>query len=186
MKKLLLTLCLGLSIILFRAPMARAEDVITYPFDAITITSAISFQIEITALPETTSILYDAVVVGNVLTLYIGTIVYTMESVETEGGSILIVTDEEGEDILAWIVNSYGTDLTTYKLYDYASWITVDPAIGVIKDFTGDLMEVSIEEDLISGDYTFIDNADTSWTMLDGTLLVEEDLEIVISAYEGA
>ncbi|MDO9630066.1 MAG: hypothetical protein Q7I99_09220, partial [Acholeplasmataceae bacterium] len=67
----------------------------------------------------------------------------------------------------------------------YANWKTINPTIGVIKDFTiPSLFEISYRYDIVANTYQFIDNEGGVYPMVLGSYQFEANLEIIISAYE--
>lgn len=183
MKKLLfLVQVILLTILGF--PKGLFADIIEYPFDEISIIAATKFEITVDEEPSETSVLYGHVEVGDTLTIYIGELKFIMEGIMVEASpSIMIVTTEDDTDILRWLVNSAGSDLETYEARSYASWILVDPEIGVVKDLSLTQMEVTFNHNLVDNTYTFTDNTGHSVLMNSGSLVTEEDLSIIISAY---
>ncbi len=183
MKKLLLLGAFLTCLFLTQSLDVRA-DTISYPFDSIRIIAAYRFDIQISTAPNPTSVLYDHAEIDDILTIYVGTLEY-MNDGEIVGGSdsILIITTAEDENVVAFLVNSFSTDLTTYEQHSYASWITINPEVGVIKDFTVDLFELTVYHDLTLETYQLIDNAASEFDMMAGSYFEETDLDILISAF---
>ncbi|GEM_PF-2723813 len=98
-------------------------------------------------------------------------------------GEIISKSRELFKFVAAWLVNSGSTDLSTYDTNAYASWITIDPSIGVVKDFTGLIIEISCYHDLINDTYKFIDNTNHQYPMVTNTFVSETGLDILVSAY---
>ncbi|MGE4321157.1 MAG: hypothetical protein AB7E61_06895 [Acholeplasmataceae bacterium] len=96
--------------------------------------------------------------------------------------SMMIVTNQNNEDILRWLINSGQYGDTTID-QSYASWILIEPLLGVVKDLSVEQMEVSFHYDMILETYAFIDNTGLSFPMNDNSLVEENDLDIIISAY---
>ncbi|MFH0993131.1 MAG: hypothetical protein V1761_02145 [bacterium] len=183
MKKLLLLGAFLTCLFLTQSFDLRA-DTISYPFDSIRIVSAYRFDIEIATAPDPTSILYAGSEVDDILTVYVGALEYMNDGEIVSGSdSILIITDAEDETLVAFLINSFSTDLLTYAQYSYASWITINPEVGVIKDFTVALFELTVYHDLTLGTYKLIDNATSEFSMVSGSYLEEPVLDILISAF---
>ena len=185
MKKILILCMLVISIFTLFKMDSNAEDILTYPFDSIRIISAFKFDIIIDEEPLETSFLYGQVALDETITIYVGSLEFIFEGQPVQGsGSIMIVTNALGEDIVAWLNNSGSSDLETYKTEGYASWITIDPNIGVIKDFTGTQISIGYIEDLVTSEFSFVDNLENEFLMIEESFVIEEDLDILISAYE--
>ncbi|BCR35909.1 hypothetical protein [Mariniplasma anaerobium] len=184
MKKILLLFMLVISIFTIFKMDSNAEEILTYPFDSIRIVSAFKFDILIDEEPLETSFLYGQVELNEIITVYVGNLEFIFEDQPVQGsGSIMIVTNALGEDIATWLNNSGSSDLETYRSEFYGSWITIDPNVGVIKDFSGDQFSIGYIEDLVIHNYKFVDNLNNEFLMIDGSLIIEEDLDILISAY---
>ena len=113
-----------------------------------------------------------------------GNLEFVFEGALVQGsGSIMILTNESDEDFVAWLLNSGGSDLSTYRSASYASWITIDPEVGVHKDFSGVNIEVGYQENLGTNEFTFFDNLNVQYEMTTGTYVEEDSLDILISAY---
>ena len=184
MRKILILFTLIASTFVVFSLKAHAEDVLTYPFDSIRIVSAFKFDILIEEEPLADSIFYGQVALDEVVTIYVGNLEFIFEGVPVSGSdSIMIVTNEAGVDIARWLINSGSSDLETYRNESFASWITINPTIGVIKDFTGLTISIGYTEDLITHAYTFKDNLEKEYTMITDSFVSEEGLDILISAY---
>lgn len=167
--------------------VAFAEEIV-YPFDSITIVSAYHFGVLCTDEPTSESYLYGYVSAGENIKVYVGELEFVNGS-NTSQSRIAILTNEAGDDICAWIINSAYLDQST-NIYtcEYSSHITIDPAVGVAKgeDF---LYNTIITKDRDTNECTF---SATNWDgtvyceypMISGTYEEETDLSIVISAYE--
>lgn len=184
MRKILILLTFAFSIFFALSVQTQADEVYVYPFDSIRITSAFKFEIIIEEEPLEASILYGQVAVDEIVTIYVGNLEFIFEGLPTSGSNaIMIVTNEAGVDLAAWLVNSGGSDLETYSSASFASWITIDPDVGVVKDFSGNNIEIGYLYTFLTSTYTFIDNLDQSYVMIADSLEVESDLDILISAY---
>lgn len=184
MKKILILFTIIFSVCLTFTIQTQADEVLIYPFDSIKITSAYKFDVLIEQDPVETSILYGQVALNETVTIYVGSLEFMLDGLPASGsGSMMIVTNAAGVDIAAWLVNSFSTDLTTYETYDFASWITIDPTVGVIKDFTGLTIEMTCYHDLVNDTYKFIDNTAVEYPMIAGTFVSETGLDILVSAY---
>jgi len=184
MKKIVLVMTLLTGLFYLSALQTRADS-ITYPFDSIKITSAYKFDIEIEGAPTAGSLLEGSVIDGDILTVYVGELEYYQDgSVVSASPSILIVTDALGNDLASFLINSYALQ-DPLESFSYGSWITIDPEVGVIKDFTVPLFEVSVIHMLLTDIYQFQDDAGTIFPMIPGTFVSETGLDILISAYAG-
>ena len=184
MRKILILFTLIASTFVVFSLRSNAEDTITYPFDSISIVSAYKFDILIDEEPLENSLFYGQVVLDEVVTIYVGQLEFIFEGNPVSGSdSIMIVTNASGVDLARWLLNSGSSDLVTYRSQSYASWITINPTIGVIKDFTGTQMSIGCSQDLVSLSYTFFDNLGKEYTMIPESFVSEEGLDIVVSAY---
>jgi len=184
MKKMMLFGMLCISFLLLQSGNIQAEEQITYPFDSIKIVSAFTFDVLIETEPAEESILYGNVGIDEIFTVYVGNLEYVYDGESVLGSeSIIILTNEDDEDFVAYLVNSYNSDLTTYQSFSYGSWITIDPEIGIIKDFSGTTIEVGYDKFIETNEFVFIDNLDVEYNMIPNTYLMEESLDILISAY---
>lgn len=163
----------------------EAEEV-SYPFDSIRIVSAFKFDISVSETPSETSFLYGLVELGETLTVYVGSLEFMNDGVVVSGSdSIMIVTNEDDEDLAAFLVNSFMTDLTTYARYDYGSWITIDPAYGVNKNLSGANYQISYQYHIDTESYEFIDNIGNIFPMVDASYELESEVDILVAAYTG-
>lgn len=184
MKKTLILFMLVFSIFALFKMDSNAEEILTYPFDSIRIVSAFKFDILIEEEPLETSFLYGQVELNETITIYVGNLEFIFEDQPVQGsGSIMIVTNTLGVDIAAWLNNSGSSDLETFRSEFYGSWITIDPNVGVIKDLNGTQFSIGYIENLVTHDFKFVDNLNNEFLMVDGSLVNEEDLDILISAY---
>ena len=181
MKKLLLIYVFALVIVGF--PKHIEAETISYPFDEIKIVSAFKFDITIDQTISESSVLYQKVSENEILTIYIGSLEFMSNGEIVEASpSMMIVTNQNNEDILRWLINSGHYGDTTID-QSYASWILIEPLLGVVKDLSVEQMEVSFHYDMILETYAFIDNTGMSFQMNDNSLVEEDDLDIIISAY---
>ena len=162
------------------------EDIITYPFDQIVIIEAYRFDIEITETPVLGSFFVDLVQVGDIITVYVGTLRFDDEN---DPGlfesSMIVLKDEEDHVLLSYLNNSFSTDLTTYKEYGYGNWITIDPEVGVVKNFLTSLhYELTVYYEIVLDRYSFIDNMQVSYPMVLNSYQYEPNLNIIIEAYQ--
>lgn len=165
----------------------HAEEII-YPFDSIKIISAFTFDVECTDAPIEDSYLYDYVEEGETISVYVGKIIF--EGQENSSSSIVIITNEANEDIARWIINGggYNTD-TLEEGFSFSSHITVNPTVGIIKNFDNFtyLAEVSRNHGTDVCTFTAKHWNGTvygTYTMIVGTFEEITDLSIVISVYE--
>lgn len=166
---------------------ARAEeDIITYPFDQIVITEAYCFDIEITIAPSAQSFLADLVEIGDIITIYVGKLRF--DDAVTTGlfeSLFLILKDEEDTILVSYLNNSFSTDLQTYSEYGFGNWMTIDPEVGVIKDFTiSPQYELTLYYEIVLTRYAFIDNTEVSYPMIPNSYQYEMDLNIIVKAYQ--
>lgn len=181
MKKLLLFYVLVLIVIGF--PKHVEAETISYPFDEIKIVSAFKFEITIDQTISETSVLYNQVSENEMLTIYVGSLEFMSNGEAVEASpSMMIVTNQNNEDILRWLINSGHYGDTTID-QSYASWILIDPLVGVVKDLSVVQMEVAFHYDMILETYEFIDNTGMSFQMNPNSFVEESDLDIIISAY---
>jgi hypothetical protein len=183
LRKLLLLFALTLSFTLFAIPEAEAAD-LEYPFDSITIVSAYKFEVAVDAAPGAESFLYGQVLVDEILTVYVGVLEMILDETLSCASMIVIVTTPGGVDVCRWIINSYALLGTDHEMWQFASHITIDPAIGVVKDL-GIASQSATVNLIAAATYEFQDNLGATYAMVPGTLLVEPTLDIVIAAYAG-
>lgn len=184
MKKILILFSIIFCVCFTFSIQTQADEILIYPFDSIKITSAYKFDVLIEAEPLAASILYGQVAIGETVTIYVGFLDFMLDGLPASGsGSMMIVTNEAGVDIAAWLVNSGSSDLTTYESRSFASWITIDPNVGVVKDFTGLTIEISCIHNLVTDQYKFIDNTSQEYPMITNSFISEQDLDILVSAY---
>jgi len=184
MKKILILLTIIFSVFFTFSIQTQADEIYVYPFDSIRITSAFKFEILVEEEPLEPSILFGQVAAGENITIYVGYLEFIFEGQPSSGsGSMMIVTNQDGVDIAAWLINSGSSDLETFQSESYASWITIDPNVGVIKDFTGLTVEIGYKKNMITDQYTFFDNTNKEYSMVVDSFVLELDLDILISAY---
>jgi len=184
-KKSMLVFAMSLCITLFAIPRAYAVADLVYPFDSITIVSAYKFDVAVETVPAIDSFLYNQVLVDEVLTVYVGELEMILDETLSCQSIILIVTTEAGVDVCRWIINTYAWYGTDHEMWQFASHITIDPTIGVVKDMV--IASQSATVNLIAAaTYEFQDNLGATFAMVPGTLLVEPVLDILIAAYGGA
>lgn len=161
----------------------KAEETLVYPFDSIRIVEALRFQVSIPEQLQEDSFLKD--VSGSTLTIYVGKLQFMKDDLEVSGSSnILVITNEANEDVARWLINGYSRLSDTEEVFVFASHIQIDPSIGVVKDFTNGSLPASVV--LKEGVYSFLDNKGVEFVMVPDTFEVETNLDILISAYEGA
>ena len=185
MKRILQSLMIGLLLARFSPVKVYADEVYVYEFDQITITEAYRFQITITDEPVAGSVLEGHVQVNDVLTVYVGSLVFQNEG-SLYGGNekMIVLTKADDTDIARYLLNSMGTDLVTYRGESYGNWKTMDPEVGVVKDFSIPLQyEISIYYHIVENHYDFIDNKNTTYPMMEGTYEYLPDLNLIIKAY---
>lgn len=188
MKKVLLLVTILLLGIQAKAITANAED-ISYPFDSITIVEAFKFDVEVTTALAADSLLYGLVEVGDILTVYVGTLEFVSEGVPASGSAnVLIISNAEEEDLVQFLVNNYAFYEGTSRSWGFASHILIDPEVGVFKDMTilnSGIKEMSVFENIALGTWTLFDNKGVEMPFIAGTYAVETGLSIQISAYAG-
>lgn len=184
MKKLFVLLIIFTSGLFITSETTHSET-IEYPFEQIRIVSATQFTVTLDNAPAQDSILNGNVAAGETFTVYIGELEFIYDGTTANStSSIMILTDASDNDFLQWIVNSGTYDPGNYEEVYYASWILIDPEIGVIKDLEQVEQQVGYYKDLLNNEtYDFIDNLDNTYLMDDGSLQELTDLDIVISAY---
>ena len=183
-RKFILVFAMSLCLTMVAIPQAAAAD-LEYPFDSITIVSAYKFEVAIDAAPGIDSFLFNQVLVDEVLTVYVGKLEMILDESFSFESIILIVTTASDVDVCRWIINTYAWLGTDHEMWQFASHITIDPTIGVVKDLT--MVSQSATVNLIAAaTYEFQDNLGATFAMVPGTLLVEPALDILIAAYGGA
>jgi hypothetical protein len=186
MKKIILIFTLIILGFQIQAINATAEDIV-YPFDSITIIEAFKFEVQVTTPLSSDSLLYDLVAVDDILTIYVGTLEFVENGVPASGSAnVLIVTNEDGEDLVRFLINSYTYYPDVSRSWGFASHILIDPLVGVYKDMTIiglGIKEMSVFENITAGTWSFFDNKGLEMTALPGTYELETGLSIQISAY---
>ncbi|MDO9628445.1 MAG: hypothetical protein Q7I99_00975, partial [Acholeplasmataceae bacterium] len=97
MKKILVTflfvfLCLGIKV----NSIYAADEVITYPFDQITIVEAFHFNVSVDTLPSEDSILFGLVEVNDIINVYIGILEFADDAgTNFFGEQIMIIKVDE-------------------------------------------------------------------------------------------
>lgn len=187
MKKILISFLLLAFTFGLRANKINAE-ILSYPFDSITITEASKFEIVIPSNFSTNSLLSGLVTEGEIITVYIGFITMVEENSQNSSRStVLIMTNDQDEDIVQFLVNNYLYVEGVKKEYGFASHILIDPEVGVYKDM--DLVDAMREIDVIHSlnDSTFLvrDDAGLEIPMVEGSYELQTGLSIVISASGG-
>lgn len=181
-KKSLLVFALGLFAMAAFVTPAHAENLV-YPFDSITIVEAYKYDVLVTYAPQTGSFL-EGQIVGDTLTIYVGNIEMQMDANLSSSSKVVIVTNSLGVDLARWIINSYYWQGENQESFIFASHITIDPLIGVVKLM--DIPSVSATVKKIGVDsYEFLDDFQQTHLMVPGTYAFETGLSIVISAYSG-
>ena len=95
------------------------------------------------------------------------------------------ITTAGGVDVCRWIINTYAWLGTDHEMWQFASHITIDPTIGVLKALTMVSQSATVPLNA-AATYEFQDNLGATFAMVPGTLLVEPALDILIAAYGGA
>jgi hypothetical protein len=132
MKKILVIFALFLFTILTKTVSVHAEDPLVYPFDSITIVEAFKFNVEVTVSVDADSLLYGLVEVGEILTVYIGTLDFVLDGVPSSGSSkVLLISNTLGTDLVRFLVNNYSFYEGISQSWGFASHILIDPAVGV-------------------------------------------------------
>ncbi|MGD9887200.1 MAG: hypothetical protein AB7T03_04485 [Bacilli bacterium] len=174
---LIITLFLMFSVSTVKAE----EEIIVYPFDSITITSAFHFQVAVTEAVSAESFLYGHVNAGENLDVYVGYLDFESGGSSVGESKILIITNEDDEDIIRWVINGSSLQGNGFYLDQFSSHILVDPNIGIRKDLTVPLLMayVTYDSDLNIG--YLKDNLNANFDSVLGTYAFESDLSIVIS-----
>lgn len=182
MKKLIIVILLIVGAFHFSIFELKAET-LEYPFDEIRIVEAFKFDILISELPNSDSLLFDQVELNDVLTVYIGTLVLVDQGVaSSQETTIMILTTSDDIDLARWIVNS-GSWSDTEHYLTFSNHIQINPTIGVVKDLSIPLIQISYRKLVIDNSYTFIDNVGDQYPMIANSYVLETDLNIIISAY---
>jgi len=172
-----------------KAITANAED-ISYRFDSITIVEAFKFDVEVSTALAADSLLYGLVEIGDILTVYVGTLEFISEGVPSSGSAnVLIISNAEEEDLVRFLVNNYAFYEGASRSWGFASHILIDPEVGVFKDMTilnSGLKEMSVFENIALGTWSLFDNKGLEMPFMAGSYAVETGLSIQISAYAGA
>lgn len=165
---------------------------LSYPFQSITITEAITFEVLIPDTLEDTSLLYGLVEPGKTLTVYVATIIFQEMNGEYNGSPsyVLILTNEDDEDIIRFIVNSSYQKLGVERYQSFASHILIDANMGVYKDLDGidplvGMQEISVHHIFDGDKLSLIDNKGLEIPMIEGSYQFEAGLNIVISMNQG-
>jgi len=155
---------------------------VSYRFDSITITSAYTFDVVCTETPHENSFLYEHVLPGDTLSVYVGQLKFMYDGYEVEASdSIMIITNEEGIDIARWLINSWSLE-SDGETSTFSSHITIDPDFGVVKTIDDFAPYAAV---FASNDHFFqlIDHTNTTYTMVPDTYFLETNLNIIVSAY---
>lgn len=183
MKKFYLLLSIFISLFMINSFTSSAETV-SYPFDSITIISAFTFEVEVAEAPNENSFLNGYVDAGETISIYVGELKYMYNGNEVEASeSIIIVTNEDGTDIARWLINSFSRE-DNERTYQFSSHITIDPNVGVVKSDDYNNTKEAIVYISNSNIYDFTDNTDTTYSMIEDSLISEPSLNIVISVYD--
>jgi hypothetical protein len=187
MKKVILSSFLILLTALFFNKMVFAEN-LSYPFDTITIIEAQKFEIVIPEGVSETSLLYGKVETGQTITVFIANIVLQeIESTQSSNSLVLIMTNDQNEDVIRFLINNMSQDIGVEIYYGFASHILIDSTMGVYKDMTliENIQEISIHHDIINNQITLTDNVGMVIPMVVGTYEIQTNLNIVISVNTG-
>jgi hypothetical protein len=171
--------------------MIYAENV-SYPFQSITITEATTFQVVIPENIQDTSLLYGLVEPGEIITVYMATIIFQEMNGEynSSPSKVLILTNEHNEDIIRFVVNSAYHVIDVESYYSFASHILIDSSIGVYKNMdiinsNLGIQEITIHHVYDNNQLSFIDNQGLVITMIEGSYQHEPNLNIMISMNQG-
>lgn len=188
MKKTLVVIFLALlsfSYIFFNRISA---DTVSYPFDSITIVEAFTFDVTVPNTITEDSLFYGLVEENDILSIYVGTLVFVLDGVEVQGSSrVIIVSDNGGNDLFQFLINGYSYQEGISEAFGFASHILIDPEVGVYKDLTlldAGIQELSVIHDLQSDTWSFLDNDGIEMPVVPDTYASESGLSIIISAYE--
>ena len=166
----------------------EAEDeIITYPFDQIVIIEAYSFDIEITDAPVSPNFFFGLADAEDIVTVYVGKLRFDNQNNTGLFESLMIVLKDQDDEILAsYLNNSFSTDLVTYSRFGFGNWMTIDPEVGVIKDFTGtNQYELTVYYEIINNRYQLQTSA-FNYSMIDNSYQFESNLNIIVKAYTEA
>jgi hypothetical protein len=183
MKKVMLSFVfIALFSILFNK-VVLAEN-LSYPFESITIVEAKKFDILIPSTITTESLLFGKVESGEVVTVFIATIVMKeIGSTDEHSSYVLIIADDEELDIVRYLINNFYQDPGVIMEFGFASHILIDSTMGVYKDMSliDHMQQITIRH-VIAGDViTLIDNTGLQIPMIENTYELRTNLEIVIS-----
>jgi hypothetical protein len=185
MKKLLAISIFLLTILTFHVQTTSANRIV-YPFDSITIKSAYTFKVQVTQEPSVHSFLHEQVEVGEVLTIYCGQLEFLSNGITGFGSqSILVITNEAGIDLVRWLDNGYHYDQNMGETYEYSSHIKINPHVGVEKTLDEEAFKAELFIPLSEPLYRLIDNAKQEYIMIPHTLVIEDEVNLIISTNEG-
>lgn len=169
----------------------HAEN-LSYPFEAITISEAKTFDILIPETLQETSLLYGLVEEGDILTVYVATIWFTEigGAVNPSPSKVLILTNDEDVDIVRFVVNSAYQVIDVESFESFASHILIDATMGVFKDLESidpliGIQELTVHHVFAGDQLSFVDNTGLVIPMIAGTYALETGLDIVISMNAG-
>jgi len=188
MKKLLLIITsMLLSILLMKMTIIQA-DTLVYPFDSITITEAFTFKVEVTDEFGSNSLLFGLAEIGGILSVYVGILDFEENgTVLPSSSTVLIISNDDGEDLVRFLINNYTFYEGNYTSWGFASHILIDPEVGVYKDLSilnNGIKEMVVYYDATSGLWSLKDNLGLTMIQLDDSYEHITDINIVISVYE--
>lgn len=183
MKKVMLSFVfLALFSILFNK-MVLAEN-LSYPFESITIVEAKKFDILIPDTITTESLLFGKVETGDVVTVFVATIMMKeIDSTNEHGSYVLIMSNDAELDIVRYLINNFYQDPGVIMEFGFASHILIDATMGVYKDMSliDNMQQITVRH-VIAGDVlTLIDNTGLQIPMIENTYEFQTNLDIVIS-----
>ena len=188
MKKVFLLLFFVFMMMVINMLHVEAEaEIITYPFDQIVIIEAYSFDIEIIDTPVAPNFFSGLVDALDIVTVYVGKLRFDdQNNTGLFESSMIVLKDEDDEILASYLNNSFSTDLTTYRRYGFGNWMTIDPEVGVIKDFTViNQYELTVYYEMVNNRYQLQVSA-LSYPMVDNSYQFEPNLNIIVKAYQEA
>jgi len=171
---------------LFSSLSGAQAETLVYPFDAITIVSATAFDAEVPAgLPSGSR--FAALPAGSLLHVYMGEIVlHGIGDAADSESHVLIVTDAAGADLFRFVINHYSLDEKVSRTWSFASHITIDPKVGVVKDGaqSDGFFSFHVRESLVDGGWVFLDEHGAVFATVPGTIRTRTGLDETISVNE--
>ncbi|MCK7485238.1 MAG: hypothetical protein MZU97_06520 [Bacillus subtilis] len=86
--------------------------------------------------PAAESFLFGLAAATDILTVYVGELEMILDGTFSMSSIILIVTTSGGVDVCRWIINTYAWYGTDHEMWQFASYLLIDPLVGVHKDMS--------------------------------------------------